>query len=233
MKFRDNQNIVMLEKVADLLEPLIEDIVFIGGCATGLMITDPAAPSIRVTLDVDVLTEVSSIRNYHLVSEQLRSLGFSEDLRPGAPICRWTVEDIVLDIMPTNPEILGFGNQWFMPAFAASEWIKLPSGKKIRILPAPYFLATKLEAFDGRGESDFLLSKDMEDIIAVIDGRAEITVEIQFAEKSLNIYLKNRLSILLNSRDFRDALPGHLPPDMASQDRLGIILERIGQIVEA
>lgn len=230
---RKNPNIVILEKVAKVLEPLIGDIVFIGGCATGMLITDPAAPKIRVTLDVDVLTEVSSIRKYHFVSERLRSLGFSEDLRPEAPICRWTLEDIVLDVMPTNPEILGFGNQWFRPAFAASEWTKLPSGKEIKILPAPYFLATKFEAYDGRGKSDFLLSRDIEDIVTVIDGRSEIVVEIQRTEKSLNLYLKNRLTFLLNSRDFRESLPGHLPPDMASQARLGVILERLNRIVKS
>ncbi len=133
--------------------------------------------------------------------------------------------------MPTNPEILGFGNKWFRPAFTASEWTKLPSGKNIKILPAPYFLATKFEAFDGRGKTDFLLSRDIEDIITVIDGRPEIVVEIQSAEENLKLYLKERLTFLLNCREFKESLPGHLPPDMASQARLGVILERINRIV--
>jgi hypothetical protein len=231
MVFNNNPNIIILEKASQAIEPIINDVVFVGGCATGLLITDPAAPSIRVTLDVDVLTEVYSIRQYHVISDQLRSLGFSEDFRPNAPICRWTLKDIVLDVMPTNPEILGFGNQWFKPAFSASEWTKLPSGKDIRILPAPYFLATKFEAFDGRGENDFLLSKDIEDIIAIIDGRPEIVVEVQYAKKNLNTYLKNRLTSILDNRNFKEALPGHLPPDSASQGRLGLILDRITQII--
>jgi hypothetical protein len=59
MRLRKKPNTEMIEKVAELLEPLIRDIVFIGGCTTGLLITDPAAPLFRVTLDVDVLTEVA------------------------------------------------------------------------------------------------------------------------------------------------------------------------------
>ncbi len=56
MIFQRNPNIIMLEKVAQILEPLIKDVVFLGGCATGLLITDPGVPPIRITLDVDVLT---------------------------------------------------------------------------------------------------------------------------------------------------------------------------------
>lgn len=232
MTFHVNPNMAMLEKAADFLSPLLRDIVFIGGCAAGLLITDQAAPSVRVTLDVDVLTEASSTRGYHVLSERIRSLGFSEDCRLEAPICRWTMENFVLDILPTNSKILGFGNRWFKPAFLAAEWISIPSGKSIKILPAPYFLATKFEAFDGRGEGDFLLSRDKEDIVALIDGRDEIVVEIQLAETNLNQYLKNRLSLLLNNRHFKEALPGHLPPDMAGQARLGVVMERIRRIVE-
>jgi len=49
---------------------------------------------------------------------------------------------------------------------------------------APYFLATKLEAFDGRGKGDYLSSHDIEDIVAVLDGRPEILDELLKASKS-------------------------------------------------
>ena len=44
----------------DRFGPVADEMVFLGGCATGLLITDPAAPSVRVTMDVDVITEVAS-----------------------------------------------------------------------------------------------------------------------------------------------------------------------------
>jgi len=112
---------------------------------------------VRATLDVDVIVEDTS-----------------ED----APICRWKADDVILDAMPTDPKILGFGNQWFTSAYEASEWTDLPSGKQIRLLQAPYFLVTKFEAFACRGENDYLMSRDMEDIVTVIDGRPEIVAEI-------------------------------------------------------
>jgi len=148
--------------------------LFVGGCATGLLLTDPAAPSIRVTEDVDAIVEATTLRQYYHLSESLRECGFVEDMTPDAPICRWRTKGVVLDVMPTNPEILGFGNKWFGPAAAAAVHIELYSGRLIRMVTAPYFLATKFEAFDGRGNRDYLISHDMEDIIVLIDGRAEI-----------------------------------------------------------
>ena len=79
---------------------------------------------------------------------------------------------------------------------------------------------------------NFRLAK-IENIVALIDGRNEIGVEIQFAKKNLNTYLKNRFLSLFNNRHFRESLPGHLPSDMASQSRLRIILERIRNIIDA
>ena len=70
---------MILELAVNALGALANDMVFIGGCATGLLITDLAAPVIRATKDVDVITEVASLMEYHRLSEQLRGLGFKED----------------------------------------------------------------------------------------------------------------------------------------------------------
>lgn len=230
MAIPQNPNLEILESAVHRLGSLREQMVFLGGCATGFLLTDPAAPSIRVTRDVDVIVEVTSLATYHRLSEALREKGLTEDFSPGAPICRWKDESIILDVMPTDPKILGFGNCWFSQAFTAAEHFTLPSGVRIRILPAPYFLATKLEAFDYRGKGDFLLSRDMEDIITVLDGREEIVLEVQAAESNLQDYLVKRFSGFMDERLFLDALPGHLPPDQASQSRLSHIIDRVKSI---
>jgi len=223
-------NIETLSKAVDKLGPIADEVVFLGGCATGLLITDPAAPPIRATADVDVITEVTSLIEYYQLAERLRQRGFLEDRRPGAPICRWKLENTLLDVMPTDPFLLGFGNQWFTPALAAAKSVELPSGKNIRMVLAPYFLATKLEAFDGRGKGDYLASHDIEDIVAVLDGRREIVDEILEASKSLQTYLSERFATLLETREFMETLPGHLPSDAASQARMPLIKERIEAI---
>ena len=102
---------------------------------------------------------------------------------------------------------------------------------KSRSSTAPYFLATKLDAFHGRGNDDYQMSHDLEDIITVIDGRAEIIREIADCVQELRLYLSNEFRALLSNAAFRDSLPGYLLPDTASQQRIGIVVERIQQII--
>ncbi len=149
-----NPNIEIMEIAVARLGVLADEMVFLGGCATGLLITDPLAAPFRATNDVDVICEVASLLDYQRLSKRLRALGLREDQSPDAPICRWRTQDLVLDVMPTSPEILGFGNPWYRPAFAAAERAALPSGSTIRMVSVPYFLVTKLVAFDGRGQGD-------------------------------------------------------------------------------
>lgn len=233
MRRERNPNLQILERAVEHLGPLAHDMVFLGGCATGLLLTDIAAPPIRVTQDVDAITEVASLGDYHRLSGQLRKRGFKEDQSPDAPICRWVAADVVLDVMPTRPEILGFGNEWYQPALDAAVAVALPSGKSIRLVTAPYFLATKLAAFDSRGRGDYVMSHDMEDIVAVLDGRPEIVNEANMADEALRKHLMTRFASLLRDTDFVAALSGHLLGDAASQARVPLVMERITEIVES
>lgn len=50
-----NPNVQILELAVGQLGQISDRLVFLGGCATGLLLTDPAAPRIRVTRDVDAI----------------------------------------------------------------------------------------------------------------------------------------------------------------------------------
>lgn len=232
MNGENNPNLTILSAAVEQLGPLVDDMVFLGGCATPLLITDPAAPDARITKDVDVITEVASRSDYYRLSERLRERGFCEDTSEDAPLCRWISGEILLDVMPTSSNILGFSNRWYGPAIEKAEEISLPSGHHIRIVTAPYFLATKLEAFFGRGKGDYMASHDMEDMVALIDGREELAREVVHSDKEVKEYLKEKFSLLLNTAEFIESLPGHLPPDSGGQARLGLLIKRIRDIVE-
>lgn len=228
----ENPNIEILMLAIDQLGELADEMVFIGGCATGLLITDTAAPPIRVTKDVDAIVQVVSLSDYHRLSEKLRKKGFKEDTSDDAPICRWVTDNVILDVMPTDSKILGFSNQWYLSATENAVTVDLPSSKLINMVSAPYFLITKLEAFDGRGGGDYLTSHDIEDIIAVLDGRAEIVDEVRRTDNKLASELAKRFSKLLQNSLFIDAISGHMPTDTTSQARVPMILETIKKIVE-
>ena len=206
-----NSNLELLTNAAKLLKPLLGELVFVGGCATELLITDKAAAEVRPTLDVDAIAEIMSYPEYNDFSERLRKLGFQEDTSENAPLCRWRQETTVLDVMPLDAKILGFSNSWYRPAMDHAE-------------------ERELEAFAGRGNGDFVQSKDLEDLIAVIDGRSELVGEIGAAADDVRGYLAKQAKELLSSPAFIDALPGHVLPDAASQERVATILARLKEI---
>lgn len=217
----NDPNMVLLELVAKRLgEDLRAKLTFVGGAVAGILITDPAAPSIRPTEDVDLVARVVALPGFHAVERELSSRGFVHDLRQGAPICRWRIDGVAVDVMPTDETILGFSNRWYPMAVDTAESVTLPAGIEIRLVTAPVFIATKLEAFAGRGNSDFLFSHDLGDLVAVVDGRESLIVECGASNGSLRSYLREQFTDLIGNRAFQDALSGHLPGDRASQDRL-------------
>ncbi len=229
MNSRD-PNIEMLEHVArGLGDQLLADVVFVGGAVAGLLVTDPAQPAIRPTDDVDVVVQVLAIADYREIEKRLLGRGLRQDMSEEAPICRWRFEGVAVDVMPTLEQVLGFSNRWYPLAVDTAGTLQLPSGRNIRTITAPAFIATKLEAFEHRGQNDFLLSHDLGDIIAIVDGRASLSAEMSSVQPALRRYVAERFRTFLTLPQFVDALPGHLPGDAASQARQPMILS----IVEA
>lgn len=219
----------LFEKVVQILRPLLDELVFVGGCTTGLLVTDVAAGGIRPTKDVDAIAELASYSQYADLSDRLRALGLSEDTSEGAPICRWRHGGFLIDVMPTDDKILGFANQWYVPAVRSAQTVRI-ADCDARLVTPVYFVATKLEAFRGRGKADVLASHDLEDIIAVIDGRPEIIVEIADAPTDVRRYIALEIGQLLDNKVFVEALVGFLLPDPASQSRRPLLETRLKTI---
>lgn len=134
--------------------------------------------------------------------------------------------------MPTDTNILGFGNKCYASAMKHSENMQLPNGKIIHLVSEPYFLITKLEAFDGRGGGDYLMSHDIEDIVAVLDGRPEILNEMKQADPTFAQELSERFRSLLQEDRFVDSISGHIPTGETSHARVSMILNTIKAISE-
>jgi len=215
--------------MAGRLKPLLSEIVFVGRCTTGLLITDPAASPVRATDDVDVIVEVASYAEYARFSKRLRNLGFSEDSSEGAPICRWLIDQMKLDVMPTHETILGCSNRWYKPAIEAAALVEL-DGFQLRVVTTPYFIGTKLEAFRGRGRGDFYASSDLEDIVTLLDGRTTVVEDVADTPSELRRYIGREVGKLLDNPQFVNALPGHLAGDEISQARVPMVLRTLNSL---
>jgi predicted nucleotidyltransferase len=219
--------------VAARLGALCDEVVFLGGAIVPLLVTDQGAASARPTDDVDLAVEVTTRVEYYRLSDRLRALGFAEDQTPGAPICRWVVDEVKVDIMPTEESVLGYSNTWFRAAVRSAPRVAFINGHVLRVISAPCFVAAKLEAFADRGEGDHVMSHDLEDVVAVVDGRVELLPELPAAPPEVRAYVASTVRRLLGDPAFIDALPGHLPPDEASQARLPVLLDRLRRIAVA
>jgi len=93
-------------------------------------------------------------------------------------------------------------------------------------------LITKLDAFNGRGNGDYMQSHDIEDIVTVLDGRPELLGELERAGPEIKQELASRFEALRQNTRFIDAVAGHLAPDAASQARLPRIIGTVEAIAE-
>ena len=223
-------NLAKIELIAHALGALREQLVFVGGCAVDLLLTDPAAAPTRVTYDVDLVARVEALVGYHALEKQFSQLGFKRDMSQDAPICRWRYSNLEVDLMPMDSSVLGFANRWYPLAVQTAQEVALSAGMSIRLISAPAFMATKFEAFLDRGQGDLLGSHDLEDIVNVLDGRPELVSEVALAAPELRQYLAAQCRVLLAMPGFMNALPGMVFPDESLAGRVKLLAQRFEEI---
>ncbi|WP_028870478.1 hypothetical protein [Psychromonas arctica] len=217
----------MLEHVARALgEELLNKAVFVGGCTTGLLVTDDyTKENIRYTDDVDLVVDIIGYVAWANLQNTLRENGFSDpmDLDDGV-ICRMLLGELQVDFMPIDEDTLGFGNRWYEDSVATAEDFQLTDDIKIKLIKPEYFIATKLEAYFNRGNNDLLSSRDIEDILNIFDGRETISQEIKTAPINLQNYISEKLGGLIEEYDFELAVQSTAKGD---NQREGIIFARL------
>jgi hypothetical protein len=222
--------LALLQFAARKLENLNDDVVYLGGCATALFINDPSSLDVRATIDVDCIIDVVSLVEYHKFERQLMAKGFKKSMEDDV-ICRFRCDEIILDVMPTDQKILGFGNPWYKKALQHAINHEISDGLIIKSVSAPYFLATKFEAFKTRGNNDLLGSHDYEDIVSVVAGRINLAEEVKGANPELREHLQKEFKRLLQDDQFEPTLPGHVNDGLATLQNVQVVIHRINQII--
>lgn len=222
------QLLEMLQRVAETLgEELRERLVFVGGCTTALFITDEVTlEDVRATDDVDLIVDLTGYGAWAQLQDELRQKGFAESQEDNV-ICRMRLGDLKLDFMPDDPAILGFSNRWYAKGIETAVTTTLTENLEIKRLAPPLFVATKLEAFLGRGHGDLLGSHDLEDILILIDGREEIVAEIQAADADVRQFILEQFTALLEEDDFDHFIEGNI---RGPEGRVDIVRRRFEAI---
>lgn len=221
-----NPNMALLVAIAQAMGLVCDQLVFVGGCATGLLVDDAGLMDVRPTEDVDAIVEVASLAGYHRLTDQLMQRGFKQTMADNTPPFRWYWNRMQLDLVPLDEKVLGFANPWYRVGFEAALVAEVAQGLKLRHLSAPYFLATKFEAFKDRGQNDVYLSHDLEDILTVIEGRSTVASEVNAASADVRWHVGRSVAALLDMPAFHNALPGLL----SDPEREQTVKARLNQI---
>jgi predicted nucleotidyltransferase len=218
----------ILKTIVYELSPVLDQLVFIGGATVSLYIDEPQHVDIRETLDVDCVVEVNHRNAYETLSQRLRDIGFSEDMNSEVT-CRFKKGDMILDVIPTDPKILGFSNIWYVDGFK-NHVVKKVETQDIKVFALPYLVASKIEAFKGRGKNHFTASHDLEDIVTLFDGCSKIVTEIQSSGPKVRSYLQVEFNRLINNSQFISSLDAHISDRENLTGRKSIILSKMHKV---
>ena len=222
-------NLHTVAEVAKGLKELKDRMVFVGGAVISLYADDEAADEIRPTADVDMTIELSSYSEWVSMQERLAALKFSPNAH-GHAICSYMYKGVSVDILPAQNSSFGASNSWYLPGFSFLKEVVV-EGELIKILSAPYFMATKFEAFHGRGNGDYRTSHDFEDIIYVIDNRTSIIQDMLEAESLLKSFLQQEFKKVISHPHAQEIIRTQIHPMMVDE-RYPLVLEKIIKIIE-
>lgn len=215
----------IIKKVALTLGELNNDVIYVGGATVSLYINDPAADDVRPTKDIDISLQILSIPQLEQIREQLVDKGLKQSADLGV-ICRFKLDDILVDVMSTKAVGWAPANPWFADGFNQRETVLIDE-IPVQIMPLPYFLASKFSAFTDRGGSDPRYSKDFEDITYILNNRTDWHEVLIASEPDVKEFLARQLQEIVNSSKLHEALRGNLFYEGQSE-RFGMILEKIG-----
>ncbi|SEC30449.1 Nucleotidyl transferase AbiEii toxin, Type IV TA system [Maribacter dokdonensis] len=217
------------KKVALALGNLNEQVVYVGGAVVSLYINDSAAEDVRPTKDVDLTFQIASPSKLEELREDLNAKGFYQSSEEDV-ICRFLYEDLKIDVMSTQSVGWAPSNPWFEKGFDKSIAVNLED-IIIKILPLPYFLATKIEAFLDRGIKDIYASHDLEDIVYLFNYTTDIDAQVLASDSDIKLYLAEKLKAFTENRSIMNAISGSLYYEQADE-RMEIIKERFQNIID-
>jgi predicted nucleotidyltransferase len=224
-----SKNRLILETVSLGLGDLIDQFVFVGGTVVELYASSQTYSEVRETDDVDCVVEVSSLANYYALEEKLRDLGFHNDMEEDAPICRKLYKGIKVDFIPTEENILQFTNKWYKEGFKHAKLHAISDRTSIKILPAPYFISTKLEAFFSpfrKYNLDLYASHDFEDIVYILDNCDNVVQLIEQSDETVKAYIRQQFDYILKNKPVIYALNGILR-DYENEARILAIFKKL------
>ena len=215
--------------VASALSQVRDSFVFVGGASLPFYLPKLYQSEVRPTNDIDVVVEALTRIDATKLEKQLLKIGFQNE---EGYIGRFRYQGIVVDLMSTSKEAFDCENIWYKEGFDHA--VVVEKSPIIKVMSLPYFLACKFEAFRSRGNNDYQASKDMEDIVGLLDVAAQDLLEnvLKNSNQKLNEYLKKQFQMLSTSEEFKDAVPGNLMNRANPKESMARLFARLKNLIK-
>lgn len=198
----------VIKVIANALGTINERVIYVGGAVVSLYIDDATADDVRPTKDVDITLEIANLGELERLREELIARGFYQSSEDNV-ICRFRYTDIQLDVMATREIGWAPANVWFERGFPLVHEKKVDN-QVIKILPLPYYFATKFSAFHDRGYKDPRTSQDFEDIVYLLNHTSDIKEQLTDIAPDLKQYLKIEFQNILDNPILQEAIIANL-----------------------
>jgi hypothetical protein len=198
-----------VRQTCDAIGPrLLERLTLVGGARQALL---PLKVAIRATQDVDFIVETRSTLEWQRFVGELETVGFRSSTDEDAPICRYQKASadglLVVDVMPTTDDIIGFSNRWYPQGHRDRVMVGISS---LHATTPLHHLLTKIDAFRSRGASDPVASHDLEDIVAILVSMDELIDDIERTDNVASVEARTFLAEFSRREDAGDLLYAHL-----------------------
>ncbi|MEL6253800.1 MAG: hypothetical protein AAFR87_17460 [Bacteroidota bacterium] len=231
-----SRNIKKIQNLATVLGEMLNNVVFVGGSVLELYVTDHAAYENRPTDDIDIIITAPTLGGFYSWEQQLEKKGFVHipEEECGKKHA-WKHEELTVNLLPMFTESLGYTNRWYEEAVFHANSFLLPDETAIKIFPAAYYLAAKIEAYQQRGKDDIRLSEDFEDIVYLLGSRLEILEEIGNAFHEVRKFIRDAFIEMLKDYDLEEGICYALPDgnDIEAIDRIVHIMKEATQLQPA
>jgi predicted nucleotidyltransferase len=210
-----------------------EDFVLVGGVCPALYPLLPTV-SLNFTEDIDIVIRASTLAAWHRFKGELEARAFRYPSDPpGQPVCRLEKGELQLDLLTTG-DYLGFTNRFYEDVFRTRTLVSA-EGISLYVASPVGFVATKLEAYFGRGLGEPQPSKDLEDVLVVLRGLPSVLDELSRGDDPLAVGAHALLLrvVELHGADLVAVVQRHIESDVATQESAPVLAARIVETARA
>jgi hypothetical protein len=175
---------------------------------------------------LDVIASTSGELGYTGLTIKLKELGLREDTSVGRG--RWKLGALTVCFWNVDPVFSPFSSRFMRDAFAMPRRLPSTPEIKVKMVNPAFFLALKLEAFQGRGQGNFQASDDLNDLVSMLSARAELAFDLKLAAPVVRSFVQRALAELKPKHEFQEAIKRIANFDQA---RIDTALARLNEIV--